>query len=163
MFKAIAEWGFSDFASAIGGLFIIVFFVMEAIKKAVGHTEWYKQRQEEKNKKKKELDHEQYKEFTDEFVKQFVPPLVKKFEESDNKILAKLDTVITSSNDLLRKEMTDIYYRYLPYKKILQYDKKQFIRLREDYKAQDGNSYIDEIWKEIQDWTVIERREDLTK
>ena len=44
MFKAIAEWGFSDFASAIGGLFIIVFFIMEAIKKAVGHTEWYKQR-----------------------------------------------------------------------------------------------------------------------
>lgn len=163
MFKAIAEWGFSDFASAIGGLFIIVFFVMEAIKKAVGHTEWYKQRQEEKNKKRKEADHEQYKEFTDEFIKQFVPPLVKKFEESDDKILAKLDTVITSSNDLLRKEMTDIYYRYLPYKKILQYDKKQFIRLREDYKAQDGNSYIDEIWKEIQNWTVVEKREDLTK
>ena len=59
--------------------------------------------------------------------------------------------------------MTDIYYRYLPYKKILQYDKKQFIRLREDYKAQDGNSYIDEIWKEIQNWTVVESREELNK
>ena len=143
MFKAIAEWGFSDFASAIGGLFILIFFAAEVIKKVFSYTGWYKQRQEEKNKKKKEADHAQYKEFTDEFVKQFVPPLVEKFEQSDKQILEKLDTVITSSNDLLRNEMTAIYYRYLPYKKILQYDKKQFMRLMEDYKAQKGNSYIE--------------------
>lgn len=119
MFKALTEWGLSDYASAIGGLFIIVFLAIECIRKAIGHTEWAKQRKAEKEKKQKEADYKQYREFTDEFVKEFVPPLVKHFENADKEISGKLDLVLNSSNNLLRKEMTDIYYRYLPYKRIL--------------------------------------------
>lgn len=155
MFKTLTEWSLSDCASAIGGLFIIVFLAIECIRKAIGHTEWAKQRKAEKEKKQKEADYEQYHEFTDEFVKEFVPPLVKHFEDADKEINGKLDLVLNSSNNLLRKEMTDIYYRYLPYKRILQYDKKQFIRLKTDYENQGGNSYIGEIWKEMEDWEVV--------
>ena len=163
MFKALAEWGFSDYASAIGGLFIVVFLVAEGIRKVIGHTDWAKQRKAEKEKKQKEADREQYREFTDEFVREFVPPLVKHFEDADKEINGKLDLVLNSSNNLLRKEMTDIYYRYLPYKRILQYDKKQFIRLKTDYENQGGNSYIGEIWKEIEEWEVVMDIEELDK
>lgn len=161
LFKAFETWTFSDFASFIGGFFIIGSIIFEAFKKATERTEWAKKRQAEKMKIKKEAAHEQYKEFTDEFVNEFVPPLLKQFSDADQSIMEKLDKLTNSSNDLLRKDMTDIYYKYLPYKKILQYDKKCFRKLYDDYGAQGGNTYIDTLWKEIQTWDTVLTEEDL--
>lgn len=161
LFKAFETWTFSDFATFIGGFFILGSIIFEAFKKATEHTEWAKKRQAEKIKIKKEAAHEQYKEFTDEFIHEFVPPLVKKLEDADKEIIISLEKLTNSSNDLLRKDMTDIYYKYLPYKKILQYDKKCFRKLYDDYGAQGGNTYIDTIWEEIQTWEVVLNKDEL--
>jgi hypothetical protein len=77
LFKAFEPWTFSDFASFIGGFFIIGSIIFEAFKKAIERTEWSKKRQAEKMKNEKEAAHKQYREFTDEFVNEFVPPLLK--------------------------------------------------------------------------------------
>lgn len=163
IFKMISQWPLSQIASFIGGLIILVYICAEAFKKATEHTEWAKKRKEKKDKEKYEAAHEQYQEFTDAFVKEFVPPLVKQFEQADQQIIEKLDNLIEASKDMLRKEMTDIYYKYLPYKKILQYDKKCFIKLYHDYGALKGNTYIDEIWAEIQTWEVVLESANLDK
>lgn len=161
IFDIISKWPLSQIASFIGGAVILIYIGAEAFKKATEQTEWAKKRKAEKDKEKYEAAHKQYKEFTDAFVKDFVPPLVKQFENADQEIIRKLDSIIEAQKDVLRKEMTDIYYKYLPYKKILQYDKKCFIKLYHDYEVLKGNSYITEIWNEIQTWDVVLDEQDL--
>ena len=163
LFKAFEQWTFSDFATFVGGFFILGSIIFEAFKKATENTEWAKKRKAKKMEAKKEAAHQQYKEFTDEFIREFVPPLLQQFQNADNNIIEKLDKLTNSSNDLLRKDMTDIYYKYLPYKKILQYDKKCFVKLYNDYGAQGGNTYIDTIWEEIQTWEVVLDKDELEK
>lgn len=161
IFKTISQWPLSQIASFFGGLLILIYAVSEVFKKVTENTDWAKKRKEKRNKEKYEAAHKQYQEFTDAFVKEFVPPLVKQLETADQEIINKLDNLIEASKDMLRKEMTDIYYEYLPYKKILQYDKKCFIKLYHDYGALKGNTYIDEIWAEIQTWEVVLESVDL--
>ena len=160
-FKAWGSWSFSDFASFIGGLVILIYAASEAFKKATEHTEWAKKKKAAYYAEKREAAHKQYTEFTDEFVKSFVPPLVKQLEDADQEIIESLNKLTNSTNDILRKEMTDIYYKYLPYKKILQYDKKSFVKLYHDYEAQGGNSYVSELWDEVQTWEVVLNEADL--
>ena len=69
--------------------------------------------------------------------------------------------LIKSSNDMLRKDIVRIYYKYLPYKKILQYDKEFVCAVYQDYHAQGGNSFIDGIMKIIRTWLVVSTEEEL--
>lgn len=150
-------------AEFIGGIFIFAYFMIQVVQKIVNSTKWGQERKAEKEKEKLEKAHEQYQKFTDEFVNSFVPPLVQQFKDQDEKLFQKMDQLKNSSNDLLRKDMTDIYYKYLPYKKILQFEKECFIKLYDDYVKQDGNSYIQHIYAEMMEWEVVLRKEDLIK
>ena len=55
----------------------------------------------------------------------------------------------------LRSDMLSIYYKSKNSKKIRQYDYENFVLLYEAYKALKGNSFIDKIYKEIQEWEII--------
>jgi hypothetical protein len=55
----------------------------------------------------------------------------------------------------LRSEMLQIYYRNHEKKTIRQYEYENFVSLYEAYKQLKGNSFIDKIYKEIQEWDVI--------
>lgn len=55
----------------------------------------------------------------------------------------------------LRHHMLEIYYKHSETKVIRQYEYENFVYLYESYKALRGNSFIDKIYKEIQDWKVI--------
>lgn len=57
---------------------------------------------------------------------------------------------------LLRKDMLDIYYANKDSKVIREYEYKNFISCYEAYKAMGGNSFIDHIKVEVDDF-VIER------
>ena len=59
----------------------------------------------------------------------------------------------------LRSEMLKIYYRNCESETIHQYEYENFAMLYDAYKALKGNSFIDKIWKEIQAWEIITRRE----
>jgi hypothetical protein len=55
----------------------------------------------------------------------------------------------------LRSEMLRIYYRHIEKKTIRQYEYENFVMLYEAYKALNGNSFIDKIYKEVQSWNVV--------
>ena len=55
----------------------------------------------------------------------------------------------------LRNEMLQIYYRNHETGVIRQYEYENFVFLYEAYKALKGNSFIDKIYKEVQEWDII--------
>ena len=56
---------------------------------------------------------------------------------------------------LLRSKMLEIYYRHLDSKTMRQYEKENFVLLYTAYKALKGNSFIDDISKEVRTWKVV--------
>lgn len=56
---------------------------------------------------------------------------------------------------LLRSDMLHIYYHCRETRIIRQYEYENFVMLYEGYKALKGNSFIDKIYKEVQEWDII--------
>lgn len=56
---------------------------------------------------------------------------------------------------LLRSDMLHIYYHCRDKRIIRQYEYENFVMLYEGYKALKGNSFIDKIYKEVQEWDII--------
>lgn len=55
----------------------------------------------------------------------------------------------------LRSEMLQIYYHNHETRVIRQYEYENFVFLYEAYKALKGNSFIDKIYKEVQEWDIV--------
>ncbi len=55
----------------------------------------------------------------------------------------------------LRSDMLQIYYHNREQKIIRQYEYENFVYLYEAYKSLKGNSFIDKIYKEVQEWEVV--------
>ena len=55
---------------------------------------------------------------------------------------------------LLRKDMLDVYYANKDSKTIREYEYKNFIYCYDAYKAMGGNSFIDHIKIEVDDFTI---------
>ena len=55
----------------------------------------------------------------------------------------------------LRSDMLRIYYHHREEKKIRQYEYENFVMLYEAYKALKGNSFIDKIYKEMQELEIV--------
>lgn len=55
----------------------------------------------------------------------------------------------------LRSEMLQIYYRNAEAKTIRQYEYETFVLLYDAYKALNGNSFIDKVYAEVQEWKVV--------
>ena len=63
--------------------------------------------------------------------------------------------LINGMKCLLRSEMLRTYYHNKESEKIRQYEYENFIFLYKAYKALKGNSFIDKIYKEVQNWEVV--------
>lgn len=158
------DWAFiQTIASIIGGLLLLIYFGWQTIEKVAGNIGWVKRRREEKEKEKREKIKQNAIEIGKELYNQELLPKLIALQEENQKQNERLDKLLDSSNDILRKDITKIYYKYLPYKKILYYDKEVVCKLHEDYKKQNGNSFIDAIWPEIMSWTVVYDKSDLEK
>ena len=57
----------------------------------------------------------------------------------------------------LRSEMLQIYYRYEEVEQIPQYQYENFVQMYDAYKALRGNSFIDKIYKDIQEWEIVRK------
>ena len=55
----------------------------------------------------------------------------------------------------LRSEMLRIYYHNHEKRTIRQYEYENFVMLYEAYKALKGNSFIDRIYAEVQEWSIV--------
>lgn len=56
---------------------------------------------------------------------------------------------------LMRSVMLSIYYHNREKRTIRQYEYENFVMLYEAYKALKGNSFIDRIKKEVDEWDVV--------
>lgn len=56
---------------------------------------------------------------------------------------------------LLRAEIVRIYYKNLEEKKLRQYEYENLCRCYTAYKALGGNSFVDHVYEEVQEWLVI--------
>lgn len=56
---------------------------------------------------------------------------------------------------LLRSQMLSTYYRNKDNKQIHQYELENFLKLYDAYKALGGNSFIDDVHKEVTKWEMI--------
>lgn len=77
------------------------------------------------------------------------------------RIQQTVDLLNTSQMDLMRYNMNRLYYKYRPYKKILDCDKKAFIKLYNDYHEMGGNTWIDALHDEVITWEIIEDESEL--
>lgn len=55
---------------------------------------------------------------------------------------------------LLRDRITSIYYKHRSKREIDLYDYENLEKLYQQYKKLGGNSFVDKIWGEVQDWTI---------
>lgn len=56
---------------------------------------------------------------------------------------------------LLRSEIVRIYYRNLNAKKLKEYEFRNLEQCHDAYKALGGNSFIDHLYAEMQEWEII--------
>lgn len=70
-------------------------------------------------------------------------------------VIASNRKITNGQRSLLRNEMLQIYYRSKENGVIHQYEYENFVSLYEAYKSLKGNSFIDKIYKELQEFEVI--------
>ena len=86
--------------------------------------------------------------------------ILKAIEKSDlnqkfKDINDRLDSHLESQLCLLRHQITEIYYKYLENKEIPAHTKQDLCYLYEQYEKLGGNSYIKQIYLEMQNWKEI--------
>lgn len=70
-------------------------------------------------------------------------------------MLLAVSKVCNGQKCLLRSDMLTIYYHNRERKTIRQYEYENFLMLYEAYKALHGNSFIDKICREVNEWEVV--------
>ena len=70
-------------------------------------------------------------------------------------VIVSVRKVSNGTKCQLRSEMLRTYYRHREEGKIRQYEYENFVMLYEAYKALKGNSFIDKICREVQEWEVV--------
>ena len=86
--------------------------------------------------------------------------VLKAIEKSDlnqkfKDINERLDSHLESQLCLLRHQITEIYYKYLEKKEIPAHTKQDLCYLYEQYQKLGGNSYVKQIYLEMQNWKEI--------
>ena len=65
------------------------------------------------------------------------------------------EKIIDGQRCLLRSSMLQTYYRHADTETIRQYEYENFIKEYDAYKALNGNSFIDDIYKEVRTWKIL--------
>lgn len=71
-----------------------------------------------------------------------------------NRILG-LNDVREGQRCLLRSDILNVYYKYRELKQIRQYEYENVVLLYKAYKALGGNTFVDHIYNEINEWEVV--------
>lgn len=65
------------------------------------------------------------------------------------------DQIREGQRCLLRSEIVRIYYRHVKDKQLQEYEFRNLVQCYEAYKALGGNSFIDHIYAEMQEWEIM--------
>ena len=150
MLENIFDIDFVAIAEIFGGLMIFIYALSNAIVKIFGNIGVFKKKKEAKLKQEEQRKEEEFSRYLKSASSAYLDP-----------ITTKIDKLINSSNDMLRKEITRIYYKYLPFKALPRYVKEELVTMYNDYKAQNGNSFVKDIFEEMKLWDTVNAEEDL--
>lgn len=142
----------------VGGAIILFFLLWQVVEKAFGNIGWFKKRREAREKARLER---QEKEITELVSKNIVPPILTEIETINGEQNKKLDSLVKSTNDTMRLELLRVYFHYRPYKQIPQWAKEAAVKLHDDYVAQDGNTFVGDLWNQMSQWEVVPSEEDI--
>lgn len=67
-----------------------------------------------------------------------------------------IDILIKTSKDVLRQRIMDIYHKYKYEKRMPIHAREALDELYKDYKAENGNSYIDKYYNRMQPWETYD-------
>jgi hypothetical protein len=70
-------------------------------------------------------------------------------------VIVNMKKIANGTKCQLRSEMLRIYYHNRGKGIIRQFEYENFVLLYEAYKALKGNSFIDKIYKEVQEWEIV--------
>lgn len=152
---------FALIVEVISGLLIFIYAGYTALIKIFGDIGIFKKKKEEREAKEKKKREKEYKKYLEDASKEILDPIVERIKKTDEEQNKRLDKLIQSSNDMLRKEITKIYYKYLPYKALPRFVKEELVTMYTDYRQQNGNSYVEEIFEEMRLWNTVNTEEDL--
>lgn len=76
----------------------------------------------------------------------------------DEKKQAQMDIISAAMLDLLRGDITRIYFQYIGQKEIPAYEKQNLVTLFERYTIMGGNSYIHNIYDELMELPLSETK-----
>lgn len=142
----------------IGGLIILFFLAWQVIEKAFGNIGWIKARHE---KHEKDAMAKKEKEITSLVREIIIPPILEEIEQINDRQNVKLDNLLKSTNDTMRLELLRVYFKYRPYKKIPQWTRESAAHIYEDYTAQEGNSFVEDLWNQMSTWEVVSSEHDI--
>ena len=71
-----------------------------------------------------------------------------------NRVLG-LNDVREGQRCVLRTDILNVYYKYREQKQIRQYEYENVVLLYKAYKALGGNTFVDHIYNEINEWEVV--------
>lgn len=147
-----------NLASFVGGLIIIFWAVWQIVEKAFGNISWIKNIKEKKEKEKREKREKEITTYINDII---LPSFLNKIADINNEQNTKLDCLLKSTNDTMRIELLRAYFRYRKYKKIPQWAKEASTHLHDDYVAQEGNSFVADLWKQMMTWEVVPSEDDI--
>lgn len=150
---------FSQIASAVGGTLVLIYLIWQVVIKFLGEKDWFAKRRKERLAREEAIQ----KERLQQNIKEVLEPMLQDIKDHNKEQDRKLSCLVRSSNDMMRAEIVKIYYRYSPYKKILQHSRELLEKLFHDYHDQGGNSFIEGLYNEMKAWPVVSTEEDLRK
>ncbi len=68
----------------------------------------------------------------------------------------KYEILACSARDVLREKIMGIYHKNVRAREMTRYEKEALTQYYKDYKAMNGNSYIDRYYNRMLEWAVIE-------
>ena len=72
----------------------------------------------------------------------------------------QIQTLARSSKDVLREKIMALYHKGKKTKTLALYEKEALDQYYKDYKAEDGNSYIDKYYNRMCSWNIIDSDEE---
>ena len=157
------EINFTDLVQICGGALIAIYALFQAFIKVFGNVGVLKKRKDEKEAQEKAKRQTEYREQMGVLIEELIIPIINDIKETNASQDESLKQLKESSNDMLRREITNIYYKYLPYKRIPRYTKEELFHLVNDYQKQGGNTFVKEIFDEMKTWEIVQKEEDVER
>lgn len=142
-------------ANLVGGTLVLSYFIWQVIVKITKETSWFRDAAEKRKERERLQRKCEFEEFSEELINNFSATVIQELKNDDQLNQKRLELLVHSTNNLLRREIIRIYHDYSPYKQIHQYNKEFLTILYTDYHNQGGNSFIEDLWEEMKTWRVV--------